>query len=321
MKIFTRNKNQIPIAPLMGSTGIQLTSTRVSENLENADIQFKSLYKLYQKFHPDLMFPMMDLSIEAEALGLKTLKARDSSYTIIEHPIRDLSSLKKLELPEPQKSARMPLMLIVINQMSSNFDCINVAYVTGPYTLAGLLNGASEVIKNVIKSPDLLITIIEYSTKVIDIYGSALIDAGADMICILEPTATGLSPQQYEKFSGRYIKKLRKRWDIPVVLHICGDASLLVPEMVQTGCKGLSLDSLVDLPEISQIVPDDVLLLGNIDPVVVAYGEKSDVKLAVKSLIDKMKGRVNFILSTGCDLPPDTDLENIKYIFEFARKR
>ena len=87
MKIQKKFKG-ILTAPLMGLPGVRLTNTKINENYEDADIQFRSLKALYDKYHPNFMFNMMDLSLEAESLGLKILKPDDAPYTIIEHPIK-----------------------------------------------------------------------------------------------------------------------------------------------------------------------------------------------------------------------------------------
>lgn len=81
------NRGTVLVAPLMGLPGIQLTKTTIKENLENAEIQFQTIKKLKGKFNPDIVFPLMDLSVEAEALGLK-----------IKNQTTNLSLLKSIPL-------------------------------------------------------------------------------------------------------------------------------------------------------------------------------------------------------------------------------
>jgi len=320
MKIQRKFKGVLT-APLMGLPGVRLTNTKISENYEDADIQFRSLKALYDKYHPNFMFNMMDLSLEAESLGLKILKPDNAPYTIIEHPIKNEYDLGKLHIPNPKKNGRMSITSNVIRKMHKSFECINVAYIIGPYTLAGLLCGASTVIKNVLKSVIFLEKVLEFSSKVIDIYCTELINSEADMICMLEPTATGLSPEQFEKFSGNYIKKLKNNWNIPLILHICGDTTLLIREMIKTNCDGISLDAMVNLQHAANLISSDILILGNIDPVrALAFGNKEEVEEVVKKLLFDMKDVDNFILSSGCDIPLDTPLENIEAFMKAARE-
>lgn len=320
MKLIGKNIKGIPVAPLMGAPGIQLTNTKLKQNLENVDIQFDSLAKLYNEFKPDAMFNMMDLTVEAEALGAGLLKPENKPFSVVSHPIENKDDFKKLSLNRTNINGRKKIFLDVISNMKNSFDCKVISYIIGPYTLAGLLNGIDRIIKNVIKDPEYLKELLRFATDFIYAYGNEIIDKGADALCILEPTAGMLSPQQFEEFSGKYVKELISKWSIPSILHICGNTSHLISKMVETHPAGISLDSLVDLAKLSSMVPQEIDIIGNIDPVnVVAYGDKELVKGKTLLLINQMKKNNNFILSTGCDLPQDTDLKNIELFVNLAR--
>ncbi len=315
-------QNTVPVAPLMGFPGAQLSGTTIKENLEDAATQVESLKSLYERYSPAAMFTMMDLTLEAEALGLRLLKPEDASYTVLEHPIEKEADLLKLKIPNPAKDARMPMVLDVVKRMHESFACLNIAYIVGPYTLAGLLNGASRVIKNVLKKPEFLKELLEITTIVIEEYAQALINAGADALCILEPTATLLSPAQFDEFSGVYVKRITDKCKAPVILHICGNTTRIINNMVLTKVDGLSLDSMVNFAEVKEMIPENMILMGNLDPVsMIAYGEKDVVKKNIRELLGVMKDKKNFVLSTGCDLPKDADLDNIQLMFELAKEK
>jgi len=87
-----------------------------------------------------------------------------------------------------------------------------------------------------------------------------------------------------------------------------------------SGAVGLSLDSLVDLKEASRVVPGSIALIGNLDPVgVFLRSTPEEVAIATRNLLEKMRGVNNFILSSGCDLPIDTPLENIEAFMRVGR--
>ena len=69
------------------------------------------------------------------------------------------------------------------------------AYVSGPFTLAGLMIGANDIAIATIDSPEVVQATVNFCEHVIIDYAKALRQAGAGMICILEPTAMMLSPQ------------------------------------------------------------------------------------------------------------------------------
>lgn len=312
---------KLQLAPLMGLPGIPLTKTTVRQNLETAEKQWQSLSRLYEHFSPDAMFPMMDLSVEAEALGIGLLKPENGSFTVAVHPVTSREALQQLTLPRPRKDGRMPVMLEVMRLMSRYLDCLNIAYVIGPFTLAGQLAGAGPVIKGVLKNREFLLRLLDFSGLVIHSYAEALVEAGADMICLLEPTASALSPEQFRLFSGTHIQGFVAGCAAPVILHICGNTTVLIEEMIATGCRGLSLDSQVDLPAVSRLIPPDRYIFGNLDPVrTVAYGSRMQVVAETRTLRRSMAGLDNFVLSTGCDLPLDTRLENLEGLCSAARE-
>lgn len=316
------NRSPRHVIPLMGFPGIQLTNTTIKQNLEDAQTQFKTLKAIKERFDPDGMLYMMDLSVEAEAVGLKIKKPENESYTVLEHPIKDINALKELKLPDPSKDGRMPLFIDLMERMAKEFtDVPNIAYTVGPFTLIGLLTGAEEVIMNSMDKVEFTHKELKFATEVIKRYGTALLEAGADALCILEPTATVLSPIMFNEFSGNYVKELKNYWQVTTILHICGNTTKLIPNMVQTGCDGLSLDYDVKFKEVKDEIPNDVFMIGNINPVAtIAYGSTKLVEREVKQLLADMEGRERFILSSGCDIPADANLNNIQLMIDIARK-
>lgn len=164
--------------------------------------------------------------------------------------------------------------------------------------------------------------ILEFSVDIISEYTEALFQAGADAVSVLEPTALILSPDQYEEFSQYYFQKIHKNIDKkPLILHICGNTMHLLPIMAKSNAVGFSLDSQVDFKKASKIIDDNVLLIGNIDPTdVFLMGDNYIIESSIQKLCEKMKGKDNFILSSGCDIPLKTSDKNIKLFLEYVKK-
>jgi len=75
------------------------------------------------------------------------------------------------------------------------------------------------------------------------------------------------------------------------------------------------------LISIKENIPVNKLIIGNINPVAtIAYGSKEDVEKEANALIEGMRDRKNFVLSSGCDIPADAKLDNIQAMFDVARK-
>ncbi len=307
-----RNSDRRLVVPLAGFPGAQLTRSTLKQNEFNAELQYRSLYKLIERISPDAIFLMMDLSVEAGAIGLPVRFPLLESATVEHHPVHDVSDLEQFKVVDILGDGRVWVFLETMRRLSQKVRLPKGGYVIGPFTLAGLLMGANQIALDTVDRPDVVRSVVNFAEQLIIDYASALVDAGADMICILEPTACFLSPSAFRQFCSTSIGQIIRHIDAAAILHICGNTTHLAPEMAATGAQALSLDAVVDLAEVARKVPDDCVLIGNIDPVrVMVNGTPADVARAVRDLHEHMSQVENFIISTGCDLPPETPIENI----------
>ncbi len=317
-----RNASGRLVAPLMGYPGTQITRTSIKQNEFNWGVHFWTLNTLVREFEPDIIFCIMDLAVEASAMGLPVRFPLLHSPSVEYHTVRQSDDLTQFMACDILKDGRAVAFIETMKLMSANLECLPGAYCTGPYTLAGLMMGATEAAMNTVLKPDLVHEVLTVATRVITRYVTALSLAGAKVLAVLEPTAVMLSPDAFWEFSGQYIARIFNAIpDTGRLLHICGDSTHLVDNMVKTGAEGLSLDSPVDLVEVARRVPDKTVLIGNLAPVtVMRNGSPEKVRAAVRGLLDRMSFYPDFILSTGCDLPPDTPLENIAAFMEAGRE-
>jgi uroporphyrinogen decarboxylase len=318
---WVRKADRRLVVPLAGFPGAQLTGSTIKQNEFNAELQYRTLYKLAEYVQPDALFMIMDLSVEANALGLPVRFPLDESASVEHHPVREIADLEQYKAIDPLGDCRVWVFLETMRRLARRVRMPKGAYVSGPFTLAGLLMGANQIAIDTIDRPDVVHAVVNYAERIIINYASALVDAGADMICILEPTASFLSPEAFRQFSGRSISQIVRHIDAMSILHICGNTTNLIADMAATGVQGLSIGPMVNLAEAAKRVPDDCVLMGNIDPVrVMANGSPEDVRCAVRNLGEQMKTVENFVVATGCDLPPETPLENIVVLIDEARR-
>ena len=309
------------VIPLLGAPGVKLSKTTLRENLTNERIQLKTLELLIEKFKPDGIFPFMDLTVEAEALGLEVDFADNDNPSIRNHCIKTIENLKSIRRRYKGISGRMPIFLNIVENLAKNFSLIVGAYVIGPFTLVGELMGLENLCLNLMMKPASVYKFLDFVTRVIKDYAYALLTAGADIVIILEPSAVILSPRHFEEFSGKYISHLVSDLGTKLMLRICGNSNHILKQMSRTGIMGLSVDSPVNLKETSNIVSEDVILMGNLDPIkVFLQSNPEEIAKATRILLEEMKGIRNFILSSGCDLPINTPLENIEAFMFEARK-
>jgi len=309
------------VIPLIGVTGVKLNNTSIKKNLTNSDVQFDTIKKIYEKYQPDGIFTFMDLTVEAEALGLKINFPENDTPSVLEHSVKTKDDLTVLKKNYSGNTGRMAVFIETMKKMTEALPTQKGAYVIGPFTLAGELNGVNDLLTNCILNPEFVDELVAFSTEVINNYTAALFDAGADTVCVLEPTAMMLDPNMYETYSLKAFRNILRYVDNkPLILHICGDTTHLVEKMAQSGATALSLDSVVNFKKIITKLPSQMELIGNLDPVdVFLNGDNETIAEATKCLLHDMKQYSNFVMGSGCDLPLETPLENIHTFMKTAR--
>ncbi len=186
--------------------------------------------------------------------------------------------------------------------------------------MAGLMMGAGQIALATLDIPNIVHATVNFCEKIVIDYAKSLENAGADIICILDPTAMMLSPDSFWQFAGHSTQNVIRHLKSQSILHICGNTSHLMEKMCRTGAQGLSLDSIVSMPEIAGMMPDDVVLIGNVNPVsTMLQGDREKVRRDTTELLEAMRPYDNFIVSTGCDLPTETPLENIVELVKTVR--
>ena len=315
------------VAPLMGFPGLNMTDCTIKLAQQNFNEHFKALKALANTFSPDIIFPLMDLSVEANALGCYTIFPRKESPTVVNENIGS-KEFERLDRINIAFDTRLIGYLETVKLMSISLpeSIMRGAYVAGPYSLSALMIGAEKAAMATVMEPDYLTEICQMATERIQTYVRLLIAAGAQVICILEPSGVMLGPNQFEQYSAQYVRHISnscKYTGVATVYHVCGNTMHLFKKMSQAGVDGISLDSReagVDLPAVASQVSSEVAIVGNISPTGSIFNASpADVSSEVLSLLENMAPYPNFILSTGCDLPQETPLENIKAFMDVGR--
>ena len=161
------------VIPLLGAPGITLSNTNLKENLINPEMQYKSLSMLIDKFCPDGIFPMMDLTVEVESLGLKLDFPQNNNPSVAEHPIKNEEDLKILKNKWQGIAGRMKVFIDVMEKIAKKYSIIKGGYVIGPFTMAGELMGSTDISIGVMLNPKFILEVLDFSVQIISEYAHA----------------------------------------------------------------------------------------------------------------------------------------------------
>lgn len=306
--------------PLIIYPGLELSGTTISEVVTDGEAQYKCIKALAEKYPTAASVTIMDLSLEAEAFGSNTIYSEHEVPTVIGHIIDSEESAQNLQVPEVG-AGRTGAYLEAARLAAEGINDRPVFGVhIGPYSLAGRLMDMTEIMIQLMIDPDYVKLVLEKCTEFLVEFAKAFKKQGVDGIIIAEPAAGLLSPEKCHEFSSVYVKRIVEAVQdesFAVILHNCGNAEKLVDTMVSTTAKGLHFGNAVDMKVIMPQVPEDIIAFGNIEPSgVFKHGSPEDMKNAVTTLLNDMKPYKNFVLSSGCDVPPFSPLENLDAFFE-----
>ena len=323
-----QNEGRRLVVPLVGFPGLNMTGCTIKLAQQNYGEHFKVIKAIADTFEPDVVFPLMDLAVEANALGQYTVFPQQESATVVKTDF-SIDELTEREQVNIAFDTRLLGYVETVKLMSIGLpdSILRGAYVTGPYSLAALMMGADRAAMATVLETDELHALCQFTTERIQKYVRLLIAAGAQAICILEPSAVMLGPKEFAAFSGTYVHHIIescKYTGVATIYHTCGNTMHLVDKMIETGVSAVSLDSReagVDLPSVAQKLPPDVVVMGNVNPTgSLLCGKPHDVETEVSDLLKRMAPYPNFVLSTGCDLPQETPLENIHAFMRVGRR-
>lgn len=310
------------VYPFMGTTGLRLTGYTLQEVIASPKKHLELTRKMDQRFGADFVYPLDYGAILVETLELPMMYSEAGFPSVLDNPVKTINDIEILKIPDPYGSGIMSSYLEALQLMAGYFDKPLAVAIRGAFTMAVELVGATDFARAIICAPQFVEAVLDFCNRLVTDWARAVVQAGARFLCVSEPTAVILSPQRFEELVGRRLRRLFQQ--IPAdtwrVLHICGDTSYLLPQMLNCGAEGLSLDQIMDLPQTALRVPEDVVILGNLDPVyVLREYDAVQVRKHTLDLLKNMKKYSNFIFSFGCDCTPDTPLENLRAAIDAAK--
>ena len=306
--------------PIMTYPGLEFTNETVFDLVTKGESQYKCIEALAENYPTLASVMVMDLSVEVEAFGAEINFHRDDIPDIVNTLANDTQSIKNLQVPEIG-AGRTSQYIKAAELASHNISNKPVfAGAIGPFSLAVRLFDMTEFMTFVLIDPDAAHELVGKANEFLIKYISAYKEAGANGIVIAEPAAGLLSPEMCDEFSSKYVKQIVEAVqdeNFSIILHNCGYTENLVESMLSTKAFGYHFGNSVNMVNILKQIPKNFPVMGNLDPVTIfKNGTAQHVKDSTIKLLDETKDYPNYIISSGCDIPPGTSKENIEVFFD-----
>ena len=308
--------------PILSFPCVSLLGITVRELISDSELQAKGMKAVAERTDSAAAVSFMDLSVEAECFGATVVVSDDEVPTVKGRLINDMDEAEALAVPSVA-SKRAPIYINAIKKASELIsDRPVLAGMIGPFSLAARLLDVSEIMIDCYDDPDMVHTVLEKCTAFLREYAKAYKAAGANGIVMAEPVSGLLSPTLEEEFSSPYVKQIIDAVqddNFVVIYHNCGDnVPRMLDSILTTGAAAYHFGNAVDMEkDIIAQVPSDILVMGNIDPAgTLRMGTVERVREETLSLLERCSKHQNFLISSGCDIPPMTPWENIDAFFE-----
>ncbi len=320
-----KTTDRAPWVPFAGVHAGALIGKNATQVLTDGELLFEALKKVKELYAPDGMPVVFDLQVEAEILGCELVWADEAPPSVKTHPLEDTTQmLCDCKQPEPDKG-RLPMILDVMQKMYRTYgeDTALYGLICGPFTLASHLRG-NNLFMDMVLDEAYVKKLMEYTTttalKMCDMY----IDAGMDVIAVVDPLVSQISPEHFSSMCHEAFKTIYdyiRAKGKASSFFVCGNATRQIEVMCQTGPDSISVDENVEMKAAKAITDQyNVAIGGNIPlTTLMLHGTQQENMKYVVNMLDEL-GSDNLIIAPGCDMPYAVPAENTIGIAQAVRE-
>jgi uroporphyrinogen decarboxylase len=279
----------------------------------------------YELYGHDAISIFSEVGIIAEAMGSE-FTYPDDDLPVLKMPALSKVDIDEIVIPKTMKAGRLSLYIEAIEYAYRALgDRVPIlAYVPAPFTTGMMLSDPNEFLLKTIRDAPHIKRVMEKSLTAAIEFCYDIIDTGGLPI-IVDPLASSsvISPKAYMEFALPYERKLidfLHRYDLDVILHICGDTTPILDLLPETNADLVSLDRVV-LQNVVDHLSEKMRIIGNFHTSDLAFSKPDLVSRAVTRMVgvgkDAPKG---YVVSTGCEVPIQTPTENVKAFMRAAKE-
>ena len=311
--------------PVLSFPAVQLMGISVRELISDSEAQAKGMALVAERTDAAAAVSLMDLSLEAECFGSTIRVSDDEVPTVTGALVTDEDEANELAVPAVG-AGRTGIYLDAMRKALERISDRPVfAGVIGPFSLAARLLDVTEIMVDCYDEPDMVHIVMEKATAFLTAYCMEYKKLGANGVVIAEPVTGLLSPALAEEFSEPYVRRIVDAVQddsFLVVYHNCGNAVLrMMDSILRTGAGAFHFGNAIDMADAIALVPEDTVVMGNIDPAgEFRGGTPESIRKATIDLLERCGGHKNFVISSGCDIPPLSKWENIDAFFAAVAK-
>ena len=324
MKKWLQDLHDAPVKkamPILSFPSAKLLGMSVAELISTAENQAAGMAAIAARVDSAAAVSMMDLSIEAEAFGATIHASDDEVPTVVGNIItteEDADALRVPAVGEARTGRGVEAVRLAGEKIT---DRPVFAGVIGPFSLAARLIDVTEVMIACYDEPDMVHKVLEKVTAFLIEYINAYKAVGANGVMMAEPLAGVLSPMLVDEFSSEYVRRIAdatKSDEFLFIYHNCGDnINRMAESILSTGSDAYHFGDAVPVADMLAQFPADTVVMGKVRPSVqFLVGTPESMRADTLRIMEENCAKYpNFVISSGCDIPPLAPWENTDAFF------
>jgi uroporphyrinogen decarboxylase len=313
------------VIPLITSHAAQVANVSLKKYYTSGKAMARAQIIALEHYQHDAINLFSEVGIIAEAMG-SIFDYPEDDLPVLKTPVLTQRSLAAIKQPDPLTAKRLPVYIEAIEYAYNAIgDRIPIlAYVPAPFTTGMMLSDPEQFLIQTIKQPTIIAEIMELSLNAAIEFCFHIINAGG-LPVIVDPLASSsvISPKAYEKFALPYERKLidfLHRYDLDIILHICGETEPIIDLIPLTNADLISIDR-VDLDLAINKLSDRMRIIGNFNTSDIAFSSAAEIRDKVRSMLALGKtSSKGYIAATGCEIPIRSPSENVRAFIKSAKE-
>lgn len=310
--------DRVPVVAQVFGHAATLAGVDLRDYVRDGETLARCQLNALKRYGYDAVFSVMDAGVEAEAAG-SVLDYRPNRYpVVVEHVLSRACDPASLAVPDPELAGRMPQLLKALGILRAELEdeTLVVGCVVGPFTLTTQLLGLETALFMAVDDLPRLERVLDYATEVVIRFGEAQVRSGAHLPIVFDPSASpAVIPPRF--FRGLELPRLKRMFHafktagaVANWLHIAGPTRPILSLYPQAGVEIANFDYCVSASEAQAELPE-TCLDGNIKSLDFIGPASAEVEAEAAHLIGAFRDRPGFILSSGCEIPPESRPENV----------
>ncbi len=319
--------DRVPVFAILGAYGGQLTHSDLRTLYSNAAAYVAGQRAVQETFGFDLVLAPFDYSAVAEAFGGEVAWFTDQPPNMKPPAARGVAAALALPLPDPQRTARLPIILAATWQLAEIYrERVPVfAAVPGPCALPALVLGMEAWMETLLFDEPQAQALLERTGRFFVAWANALLAAGLTGLVVTEGMAAAeIAPRSL--FVERLLPHLCAMFAQvrgPLVFHHTGGRINHILDLLPgvPGVAGVVISSKGDLVEARRLIGPEMLLVGNLDNLSFPRASATEIRERSLACLRAAAPAGRYILAnSGGDIPLSTPPENLRTMIQASEE-